>query len=159
MNRSVTVREAAEKDVEGIFKAHNESIRRVCGQYHTPSQIKSWIGNRTPSSYLQGMAAGENLFVAEANGKIAGFSALLSTEVRAVYVHPDYLRQGIGARLYQKLEDAAVAKGARKLSLSSSINAVAFYTSLGFIEIKKTSFRFTDGTEIPCVRMEKSLAE
>ena len=53
-------------------------------------------------------------------------------EVRAVYVHPDHARHGVGSALLAELEGYARGRGLDRLSLQSSLNAVGFYERAGY---------------------------
>lgn len=76
-----------------------------------------------------------NIFVAEENGAVRGFAALLVDETKAeldgLFVEPDHWRRGIGSALV----DEAVHR-ARRLGLSLTVVAGAqarqFYESCGF---------------------------
>jgi putative acetyltransferase len=49
----------------------------------------------------------ELILVAEVNANIVGFGSIVpkNIELRAVYVHPDFGREGVGSRILSALED------------------------------------------------------
>ena len=55
------------------------------------------------------------------------------------------------------LERDATARGLAALSLSASLNAVAFYEALGWTARERGTFRHPAGFDLACVRMDKRL--
>src|SRR5699024_6523197 len=101
-----------------IWKVHYDAIKNVCSSHYTQNQVDVWAGKLKQSSYIESI---ENkvMFVAEVNGKIAGFGQLnlADGEIEAIYVSSSNLRLGVGKELFQKLEMTATENGLRKLSL------------------------------------------
>jgi GNAT superfamily N-acetyltransferase len=98
---------------------------------------------------LEQIAAG-GVFVAEWNGAIAGFSAILpredgNTELDALFVEPDIWRHGIGRRLVEYCADVARRQGSAALHVVGNPHAEAFYTANGFETIGITETRFGRG--------------
>lgn len=66
---------------------------------------------------------------------LGGIEAIGSGEeyyISSVFVLPELQGMGIGRAVMEKLIDFAVQKGARLISLHSSITALGFYEGLGF---------------------------
>ncbi len=99
-------------------------------------------------------------YVAEIENKIVGFGELApqENELRAVYVHPDHGRKGIGGQLMQALDQAARDLGMPELKMDASINAEAFYTRHGFEVVERGEHTLRNGLKMACVKMRKSLA-
>ncbi|MFB6118228.1 GNAT family N-acetyltransferase [Halosegnis sp.] len=76
-------------------------------------------------------------FVVASDGDVAGFGELVPDEraVRAVYVHPDHERRGIGTALLAHLEGYARALKLPKLHLQAWMNAVGFYKQAGYEQV------------------------
>jgi len=49
-----------------------------------------------------------------------------------MFVHPDFVRQGIGRRLLTEIESVAIEKGYKTLNVMSSLSAVKFYQANGY---------------------------
>jgi putative acetyltransferase len=152
------VRPAETADLIGIHAAHMAAIRS-CRTHYAPDEIEAWAGRRTPESY-QGDLARRELFVAESDAGIVGFAVLSceAREVRAVYVHPDAGRGGVGRALLRVLEDTARLCGVREAWLDASLNAEAFYRRAGWRKLRDTRHAFPGGRDIACVHMTKTLA-
>lgn len=71
--------------------------------------------------------------VAERNGELAGFIAMLDGFIGGLFVSPEHHRHGIGKMLVQ---DAASRKGELEVEVyRENPRALAFYGSLGFREV------------------------
>lgn len=152
----VKIRKAKPEDALKIRNAHVASIRGICSKDYTAKQIRVW-SNRKPESYRKALAAGESMFVAQVGDRVVGFSVTHEGEIRAVYVHPQYVGRGIGKKLLSAVESSAKRRGFKTATISSSLTAHCFYLSQGYKTVKRAEFRFRDGTSIPCIRMKKSL--
>jgi GNAT superfamily N-acetyltransferase len=85
---------------------------------------------------LEQIAAGQ-VFVAERDGAIAGFAALLpredgDAELDALFVEPTCQRHGIGRSLVEHCFEVARARGAGALHVIGNPHAEAFYRALNF---------------------------
>lgn len=82
----------------------------------------------------------DTVWVAEAQGEVAGFIAYREGWIDHLYVHPDYQGQGIGPMLLGKaLEDP---KPRRLWTFQQNARARSFYEARGFRPIQ-----FTDGAD------------
>ena len=157
-NMEINLRPAKPEDAKAVCDVHIASIRILCAKDYTSEQIAAWVSNCTPENYRIAIEKmGETMFVARKGEAIIGFSALFESEIRAIYVHPNYTRQRVGTLLLEALERAAVNRNIDKLKLSASINAKSFYESCGYQVIEYSVHTLPSGVKIPCVDMEKSL--
>ena len=90
-----------------------------------------------------------DVLVAEIDGRIAGFAALIGGELDGLFVEPALWREGIGAAL---VESAAHAARKRGLSLTVTANPGArlFYERCGFSLEGEAQTRFG-----PALRMSR----
>ncbi len=150
----LTIRPAGPQDLEQILALQQQAIQELCNQDYGPRQLDAII-----LTQQQVRGSSELILLAESDYDLVGFSTALipSWEIGGVYVHPDYTRQGIATQLLTNLEQQAIERRRRKLSVMSSLTAVAFYQSLGFQVIRKKKF-YMHGIWIPCVAMEKVIS-
>lgn len=78
-------------------------------------------------------------------------------EVRAVYVHPDHARRGVGTALLSELERRARKRGFEALVLTASLNAVPFYEHRGYEAVEELVYEFGGEAEGIAVVMRKRL--
>lgn len=79
-----------------------------------------------------------------------------AARVRAMYTHPDFLRQGVGRLILRLCELAAWQAGFRRAEMMATMAGEPLYRAGGYEEIERTSATF-DGVTVPLVRMGKSL--
>jgi putative acetyltransferase len=73
-----------------------------------------------------------------------------------LYVHKDYLFQGVGKKMLLKLEREAYKMGLRELHLESTITAKDFYAKHGYKIIRKGKHRI-ENQELTIFHMHKRL--
>lgn len=98
---------------------------------------------------LQQIKAG-GVFVAEADGAIIGFAAILprddgDSELDALFVEPEAWRQGIGRVLVEHCCSTARTAGAASLHVTGNPHAEHFYVASGFETIGTKQMRFGVG--------------
>lgn len=77
--------------------------------------------------------------------------------VRHFATHPDWTGRGIGRAIYQLCETNARAAELTVLECFSSLNAEAFYASLGFERVNEMDVELTPGVSIRGVFMRRSI--
>ena len=79
--------------------------------------------------------------------------------VRAMFVRPDWTRRGLGRRILDACESAAREEGFRRLVLLATLPGVPLYHAYGFRSIEDQAATLPDGVQLPCVSMEKEIAD
>jgi N-acetylglutamate synthase-like GNAT family acetyltransferase len=117
-----------------------------------------WASSPTPEGFRD-VIGNTEFFVSERDGQIVGFGFLdkRTERIEAIFVDPDVQRSGLGSAILQTLEDTARKAGLASLTLSSTLNAVAFYEHAGFKALKRTRYEHPNGFELDCVIMQKEL--
>jgi N-acetylglutamate synthase-like GNAT family acetyltransferase len=98
---------------------------------------------------LEQVAAGQ-VFVAELDGVIVGFAALVTradgeAELDGLFVEPNFWRKGVGRSLVDRCALFAAANGATLLHVLGNPHAEAFYRTCGFEQIGVCQTRFGIG--------------
>ena len=149
---SFTIRRASADDPPGIHDVHEQAVRRICTLDYSPEEIDAWVGGpRTEPDPAEARR------VATGDGVVIGFSGLRGDEVWAVYVHPDWLRRGVGTALLREAEQKALHDGVSRLRLHASLGAVPFYAANGYRTIQTTTHLLGGRVPIRCVQMTKEL--
>jgi GNAT superfamily N-acetyltransferase len=81
-----------------------------------------------------------------------------AAKIRAFFVHPDWVRRGIGTMLLDACERAAMAEGFRRFEMGATLSGVPLYSARGYVSLEKLGVPLANGESLPIVRMEKRLA-
>ena len=133
------IRKFRDLDAVELSRMHRETIRTINSKDYPKEQIKIWAERSTAKRFRK-YAKDNAIFVALIKNKIIGFTEYKDNEVKALYVHKDYIGKGIDEKLLKKLIDITYKKGIRKLKCMSTITAKNFYLNQGFKVIRKTKF-------------------
>ncbi|MHA1688708.1 MAG: GNAT family N-acetyltransferase [Promethearchaeota archaeon] len=100
-----------------------EIIKRLCEQYTSDHLIK--------------LTKEYHFFVMVIKDKIVGTIILKDNLISTLFVHPEFMKRGIGRKLMVKAETMARKNHVKNLQLFSSLTAKDFYLKLGYKLIEK----------------------
>ncbi len=80
-----------------------------------------------------------------------------AAKIRAFFIHPDWVRLGIGSRILEACENAAIEGGFRRLEMGSTLTGVALYSAKGYVAAGDMEVPLEDGLRLPIVRMTKQV--
>jgi GNAT superfamily N-acetyltransferase len=80
-----------------------------------------------------------------------------AAKIRAFFVHPLYARRGIGSRILEVCEAAAVMAGFRCLEMGATLTGVPLYRARGYVEGQRREVPLRPGLSLPIVHMVKQL--
>jgi GNAT superfamily N-acetyltransferase len=81
-----------------------------------------------------------------------------AAKIRAFFVHPKWVRRGIGTVLLDACEQAALAEGFRRFEMGATLSGVPLYRARGYIARENMGVALANGESLPIVRMEKRLS-
>ena len=163
MSRPVVIRPAIMDDAQGILKTHSAAVHRTAARQYASDILTAWAAPLDADNVrrMAGIIASQSelVLVAETGAKIAGFGSIVpkNSELPAIYVQPDFGREGVGSRILAALEDLARQHGLSELATDASLNAEAFYLRHGFAVVERGEHRLTTGARMRCVKMRKAL--
>ena len=155
------------------------SVRGVQAVDYSPTQIESALA--TVYGVDSQLISDGTYFVVEAGSKIVacgGWSkrktlyggdrwtgredSLLNphtdaAKIRAFFVHPDWVRRGIGTMLLDACEQAAAQAGFRRFEMGATLSGVPLYRARGYAALENLAVPLANGESLPIVRMEKHL--
>jgi putative acetyltransferase len=158
----VIVRDMRTADARAFLEVHHAAVRGLAAKDYPPSVIDDWaplpITDENVRHFLENPDK-EMRLVAELNGAIVGIGALVlaSNELRACYVSPDAVRQGVGSALVARIERIAREDGLTSLHVDSSVTAEPFYRALGYGIRERGEHVRRSGLRMLCVKMHKSI--
>lgn len=152
------IRTANKNNVEDIERIHRDSILQLCKTHYSAEQLTAWTATLKPAKYIT-LLSTHRMFVAEDDGELFGFAIFDPNAgiINATYVKSQSVGHGVGRALLTATEADAVANGLSQINLNATLNAVGFYTRLGYENCGRGQNRLPTGVELPCVMMRKSL--
>jgi len=180
----IDIRAATETDVPQLRELIELSVRRLQAGDYTPAQIEGALGHalgldtqlvadrtyfiaeiRDADGAMQMVACGgwsnrKTLFGSD--GGPNRQSDLLdpktdAAKIRAIFVHPDFARRGIGSLILKHCEDVAAAAGFTRLEMGSTLTGVPLYKLKGYVERERIDIPLPNGEVLPVVKMTKEL--
>jgi ribosomal protein S18 acetylase RimI-like enzyme len=141
-----SIRWANELDAEDIARIHVCSWQQAYKDYIPESILNDLSYTERTELWSTLLKQGTSVLVLEADNKTIGFVSMCpfrdevsdknSAEISAMYLHPDYWRQGFGAKLCLAALKELANKGYKNTYLwvlSDNIPAQLFYKQLGFV--------------------------
>lgn len=175
---------ATADDIPALARLIELSVRGLQAQDYSPAQIEGSLG--TLLGLDTQLIADETYFVAEVvldEGLViagcGGWSrrktlcgsdhgpgrddafldpATDAAKIRAIFVHPEWARRGIGSRILEVCERAAEASGFHQMEMGSTLTGVPLYTLKGYVEAGRMNMPLANGEVLPIVRMRKCVA-
>jgi GNAT superfamily N-acetyltransferase len=77
-------------------------------------------------------------------------------KIRAIFVHPQWARQGLGSMVLAHCEEAGRAAGFTRFEMGSTLTGMPLYTKKGYEERERTSVSLPNGETLEIVRMVKA---
>ena len=176
----LTIRPAVPADIPVLTTLIGSSVRGLQAQDYTPSQLEGAL--KLVYGVDTQLIADGTYFVAEVDGRIVacgGWSkrktlfgadhcegredSLLdpqsdAAKIRAFFVHPEWARRGIGTRVLEACEAAAMAEGFTRFEMGATLTGVALYRARGYTEVEKIGVPLGNGELLAIVRMEKCIS-
>ncbi len=151
------IRKAVSADAQAVFELRNAAINAQCAAHYAAADLKIWTSGEMSDSLIRHVETICHVAVIE--GTVAGTCMLdlVSGQVDAIFVHPAFMRRGIGRQMMQHLQSLAQEAGLASLHLSATLNAVAFYRSLGFTGDTIAQYKSPRGISLDCVPMVKPI--
>ena len=76
-----------------------------------------------------------------------------AAKVRAIFVHPDYARRGLGSLILARVEAEAAAAGFKRYEMGSTLTGVPLYRLKGYVEVERIGVPLHNGEALPVVKM------
>jgi len=81
-----------------------------------------------------------------------------AAKIRAFFVHPNWVRRGIGSMILDACERAAQEAGFRRFEMGATLTGVPLYRARGYVELENMGVPLANGESLPIVHMEKRLS-
>lgn len=81
-----------------------------------------------------------------------------AAKIRAFFVHPEWVRRGLGTLILSTCEDAAHARGFRRFEMGATLTGVPMYAARGYAKEETIEAPLPNGLSLTVVRMSKTVA-
>jgi len=180
------IRLTRESDIPDLRALIEASVRGLQAEDYTPAQIEGALGTvlgldtqlirdqtyflvEAPDANGQPTLAGcggwskrKTLFGAD-NAQLREPDLLDpatdAAKIRAIFVHPNFARRGLGSLILAHVEAAACAAGFRRFEMGSTLTGVPLYRLKGYIEVERMAVPLANGEALPVVKMAKTVPE
>lgn len=154
-----TIVKATAADAAEAWQLRNQAILRACKGFYDDSLLARWTAGEMTAAFEA--FVDRHLYAATLERKMLGTGAvdLDDGKVDAVFVHPDWMGLGIGARIIRHLSELARHAGLKELWLESTLNAAPFYRRCGFAGDTVGTYQSPRGLTLPCVPMRMKIAD
>jgi GNAT superfamily N-acetyltransferase len=176
------LRLASEVDIPGLHALIEASVRGLQADDYTPVQIEGALGTvlgldsqlildrtyfitealdqdaRVRRAGCGGWSRRKTLFGADRGpGRESELldPATDAAKVRAIFVHPDFVRRGLGSLILATVENAAREAGFRRFEMGSTLTGVPLYRLNGYVEVERIAVPLWNGESLPVVKMVK----
>ncbi|MCX7340291.1 MAG: GNAT family N-acetyltransferase [Hyphomicrobiales bacterium] len=155
---SYALRPALPADFADLGILFQASIEELATDAYSNEQRALWGAKADDEKGWAKHLSGCLVLIAEEDGEPVGFAAMRDNAIiENVHVHPDMAFMGVGRQLLDALERLAMARGAKKLSVAATDNALPFFERLGFVAMRRSTVSI--GAEwLPSMVMDKALA-
>ena len=153
------IRKLTKADVSRVWAIRTQAILLGCCSHYNHETVSNWSSAPMPDGFADVLVHHGALVFEEQNQLLGfGFVDIGQSSLEALFVSPDCAGKGYGKLIASELLSIAANAGVKRLTLSSSLNAVKFYQRLGFESKKETLWVHPLGFEIASVLMEKQLS-
>ena len=176
---ALTHRLATEIDAPVLRELMELAIDRLQDEVPTREQVRA---SHAVMGIDTQLIADRTYFIVERDGQLAGCGGWSNREtlfggdhsagrnarlldpkseaarIRAMYTHPDHVRQGVGKLVLALCESAAADAGFARVEMMATLAGEKLYSACGYAPIERVEAGPIDGVTVPMIRMSKSLA-
>ncbi|MBG1259555.1 GNAT family N-acetyltransferase [Nostoc commune] len=180
--KDIYVRIARPEDIPALASLIPESARTLQGNYYTPEQIEGALG--TVFGVDSQLIQDRTYFIAESASQVVGCGGwskrktlyggdlgkkmeediLLNpniepAKIRAFFVHPAWVRRGIGSQIMRKCEVAAIEAGFKTIEIIATLAGEPLYRKFGYQTSQQFEILLPNKNVLPVIRMVKNFSE
>lgn len=176
LKAEIKTRIAVQKEAAALSQLGEQCFRAAFANDNRPEDINTYVAESFSIRLLESELSNPNIVylvatIAEHHSRYVGYAKLRSDrtdgsvnggspiELERLYVHPDWIRYGIGRVLMQESIRIALERGHKTLWLGvweRNLSAIAFYEKLGFSHVGEHPFLLGSDKQTDLI-YEKSL--
>ncbi|MFM9379846.1 GNAT family N-acetyltransferase [Pseudomonas sp. UV AK001] len=151
------IKRATPEDAWIAFEIRRLAIRHQCIGAYSGQQMLDWTKGSAQDGYDTLMQKHFYLGYVEGEPVATGLLDLEHREIGAIFIHPDFMRRGLGKRVLSFLEALARSLGLAEVCLDATLNAADFYRRCGYVGEGSAVYHSPSGLQLACVPMVKKL--
>jgi putative acetyltransferase len=142
---SVSLRPYVPADARRCAEIFRTSVEELAVDDYDADQREAWASTADDRDAFLGRLEGALTLIAMIDGGVAGFGSLKGGDkIDMLYVHPDFVGQGVGRSLVEALAKLAGARGAKRLTTDASEVSKPLFERLGFAAQQRNLVRVGD---------------
>jgi N-acetylglutamate synthase-like GNAT family acetyltransferase len=178
----INIRLARSEDIPALTSLIQESARILQANYYTSAQIEGALG--TVFGVDRQLIQDETYFITESANQIIGCGGwskrktlyggdwgkqveedrlldprIDAAKIRAFFVHPTWARRGIGSRMMEQCESAALEAGFKAIEIIATLAGEPLYRKFGYRVSQQFEILLPNESVLPVIRMVKSFTK
>lgn len=157
----LAIRPAQGQDIPALERLIRAAILRLGAREYGQARAELWA-QRQPID-MRSLIAANTCVVGERDKQIVALAGWVPHEkwperawLRGVFVDPNLARRGAGRQIVLAAEEAAQHAGRVEFGVMASLNAVQFFTAVGYRELRRQAFAPAPGLMLEGALMAKS---
>lgn len=125
-------------DTAELIELYAQSIEELTAEDYDEDQRLAWASTAADAQAFGARLGGMTTLVVMIEDDYAGFASLKAdTQIDMLYVHPFFVRDGVGSALAEALERLAAGRGATEITVDSSDTAQPFFEGRGYVATQR----------------------
>ncbi|WP_342358400.1 GNAT family N-acetyltransferase [Terrarubrum flagellatum] len=154
---AIALRPYLPADAKALVDIFLSSVEELTADDYSEAQREAWMSAAEDEDAFVKRVTQHLTLIATVDDEPAAFASLKDNEhVDHLYVHPDYVGQGLATTLFDALEKLARNRGAKKMTVDASDTALEFFEHRGFVMKQRNSVHRA-GEWLANTSMEKPL--
>jgi putative acetyltransferase len=154
---AMQIRSFREGDAPVLRAVFYSSVHELARQHYRREQLNAWAPRAYDAAQWAERLRGNQPFIAEIGGRIAGFADLqASGYIDHFFVAGAFAGQGAARALMAQIHDAAARRGITELFANVSLTAESFFAKNGFV-VEARQRSELRGVVLANARMRKTL--
>jgi len=155
---NLSLRPMLPADVPQLAEIFRASVEELAAEDYSESQREAWASVVDDEEGFAKKLGSQLTLIATLSGDPVGFISLAGTDkLDMLYVHPLAAGQGVGAMLADAIEKLAGGRGAARLKVDASDNALPFFEKRGYVAQQRSTI-VRAGEWLANTSLEKQLA-
>jgi len=137
-----------------LFDMVKSTVKQMYGTLYPDNAIDYILSYNTPEHILNDSKEGYTVMCFKDN-ILTGSGCLLGTNIRRLFVLPEYHRIGIGTAIVNHLEQKAIENNCKSVDLYAMPHSIDFYKKNGYVELELCNYVVDDYNSVDYIKMEK----